>query len=143
MIRRPTSSLPSNGPELTPLIDIVFIVVVFLLLTANAQVLSLPVDIPDTDSSLAKAISHKQTITVGIHATSPHWVMRVQDSANVHFDTWQGFKNALIPQLNESASRVLIAPDADASAEKLLQVLALLNERTFSDVHILMEPEKH
>ena len=36
-------------PDLTPMIDIIFIVMVFLLLTANVSVQTLNVDIPKTE----------------------------------------------------------------------------------------------
>ena len=123
------------------MIDIVFIVVVFLLLTANVQVLSLPIDIPDTDSELQKAIPKKETVSVAVQSNPPHWIMSVSDSGTYHYEDWSDFKDSLITQLEEKDISLLITPESDASAEKLLQLLALLNQQAFSDVQILMEPE--
>jgi len=141
MIRRPQLSTLNGGPELTPLIDIVFIVIVFLLLTANVQVLSLPVDIPDTDSQLAKAIPDKLALTVAVKADSPHWVIDVKAGSTYQYEDWLDFKDSLITRLNKTESSLLITPESQASAENLLQLLALLNEHSFSDVQILMQPE--
>lgn len=140
MIRRPQSDSLNGGPELTPLIDIVFIVIVFLLLTANVQVLSLPVDIPDTDSQLSKVIPIQRSITVAVNSAQPHWVIDVAETGTYHYEDWQDFRDSLISQIKKPNTHLLIAPESKASAEKLLQLLALLNERTFSDVQILMEP---
>lgn len=142
MIRRPQPAPLSGGIELTPLMDIVFIVIVFLLLTANVQVLSLPVDIPETDSPLSKASPIQRPLTVTIHAASPHWVINTDETGPQPYKEWHAFRDALIGQLDTPNTHVLIAPDAQASAEKLLQLLALLNERAFSDVQILMEPSE-
>ena len=140
MIRRVPTPAIGNGPELTPLIDIVFIVVVFLLLTANIPILSLPVDIPDTDSQLANPTVNKHTLNVAVKASSPHWLLDVQGSGTYEYEDWKDFKGSLITQLNKTESSLLISAESQASAEKLLQLLALLNELAFSDVQILMEP---
>jgi len=142
MIRRPQPTALNNGPELTPLIDIVFIVIVFLLLTANVQMLSLPVDIPDTDSQLAIAQPEKQSLTVAVRSTPPHWEINVNEFGTNQYEDWLEFKDSLILQLNKPSSTLLITPDAEASAENLLQLLALLNENAFSNIQIMMEAKK-
>ena len=142
MISRPQSTALSNGPELTPLIDIVFIVIVFLLLTANVQVLSLPVDIPDTDSKLPSAMSEKQSLTVAVKSTRPYWELKVNEFGTNQFEDWLEFKGSLMQQLNKPSATLLITPDAEASAENLLQLLALLNENAFSNIQIMMEAKK-
>mgnify|MGYP002152057817 CR=1 FL=1 len=142
MIRRPQTAKLSNDPELTPLIDIVFIVIVFLLLTANVQILSLPVDIPDTDSQLSIAQPEEQSLTVAIRSTPPYWELSINEFGNNQYQDWLEFKDSLIQQLNKPNATLLITPDAEASAESLLQLLALLNENAFSNVRILMEAKK-
>ncbi|MGL4712682.1 MAG: biopolymer transporter ExbD, partial [Shewanella sp.] len=62
---------PLASLDLTALIDIIFIVLVFLLLTANSQLLSLPVDVPQSPSSAITTIDTKQTIAINIMATAP------------------------------------------------------------------------
>lgn len=141
MIRPPRTQPLNNGPELTPLIDIVFIVVVFLLLTANVQVMSLPVDIPSSDSQLPTATAEENMFTVAIKAMPPHWVINVEGSGTSHYEDWLDFKGALIDQLRQQPTKLLIAPEPNASAEHLLKLLALLNEEAFGNAHILMENE--
>jgi len=141
MIRSPRQAPLGDGPELTPLIDIVFIVVVFLLLTANAQLLSLPVELPDTDSPLQDMTLRAEPITVAIKATSPHWIIDVQDRGTDQFEDWEDFKDSLLRLSRESDRHFQVTPEADASSEKLLQVLALFNAHKITDVQILMEPK--
>ncbi len=50
MIKTPHSSnTQSLAPDLTPLLDIIFIVMVFLLLTASVKLESLEVELPSSD----------------------------------------------------------------------------------------------
>ncbi|NMT93171.1 biopolymer transporter ExbD, partial [Vibrio alginolyticus] len=56
-----------NGltPDLTPLLDIIFIVMVFLMLTAAVKLDSLDVALPSSDSQAVAEVD-KQSITVNI-----------------------------------------------------------------------------
>lgn len=139
-------ALANSGPELTPLIDIIFIVVVFLLLTANARILTMPVDIPDTESKAAQAAPNKQTLSIAIHAEAPIWQVDYGDNKPTPenqetYSDWPEFKNALLSANKTNDLTILIAPDAEADAEMLVKLLALLNEEGLNDAHILMEPE--
>jgi len=151
MIRAPERTILSAGPDLTALIDIVFIVVVFLLLTANTPLLSLPVDIPSTDNQIEKAVSTKQSIVISLKAESPHWHITIPSEGRSEpennlglggrYDDWPSFKSALLLHVEQSPKTLLVATDRETNAALLLQLLALLNERGLSDAQILMEPE--
>ena len=131
MIRSPLQIKLEAGLELTPLIDIIFIVVVFLLLTANHRLLSLPVDIPDTTSELEEG---PQRLLITLYQDSPHWGIGEQ-----RYNHWQEFQSRLLPQLDDKNRPVTDAPDSRASVESLVKLLALLNERQMTDTQILME----
>jgi biopolymer transport protein ExbD len=151
MIRFAGRPTLSTGPDLTALIDIVFIVVVFLLLTANSSLLSLPVDIPNTDSQIEKMVQTKQSRTISLKADTPKWQLIVTGKGsddlsdkkllNQQYNDWFSFKSALLLQLEQSPKSLLIATEPETNAELLLQLLALINERGLSDAQILMEPE--
>lgn len=152
MIRTPNQTVLNTGPDLTALIDIVFIVVVFLLLTANTPLLSLPVDIPSTDSQINQAVKTKQSITISLKADAPQWHLVIEpessDASNkeigsaAQYYDWLAFKTALLTHTEQSPKSLLIATDRETDAELLLQLLALLNEHGLSDAQILMEPEE-
>lgn len=121
--------------ELTPLIDIIFIVVVFLLLTANTQLLSLPVDIPSDDSNAKSATVSAQTTVITLQASKPFWAINKQQ-----FENWQDFKPALLSQISANPKQQInIAAAHDADVEPLIKLLALLNEQKVSNTQILMK----
>ena len=65
----------SFGPDLTPLLDVVFIVMVFLLFTANAQTLSLPVNLPQATQQEASISNEPKTLTVSILDEEQAWAI--------------------------------------------------------------------
>ena len=124
--------------ELTPLIDIIFIVVVFLLLTANSRLLVLPVDIPQADSAWTEQASDKPSLTITLQQQPPHWAID-----NKPYQQWSDFKLALQQEVNDHKDQqpgIHIAPDKDAPVELLVKLMALLNENQMRDVQILIDP---
>lgn len=132
MITRQASKAATIGPDLTALIDIIFIVVVFLLLTANTQVLPLPIDISESEN-LGKSSPDLQAITVSIHSRHPIWAI-----GSERFDSWEEFKLALISRLGGN-STIAIAAEKNATVAPLMKLLALLQERNIPTTQLLME----
>ncbi len=120
--------------EITPLIDIVFIVIVFLLITANTPLLSLPIDVPDTDSEAALENSASAELTVTITEQKPYWHIDQQE-----YQSWAEFKQALLAHSRDKNKLLTIATDKDAPSEPLLKLLSFLNQQAFSHAQIIME----
>ncbi|GGA69601.1 biopolymer transporter protein ExbD [Neiella marina] len=135
MIRSQQQAPITTQLELTPLIDIVFIVVVFLLLTANARLLSLPVDIPTTDQA-EQASQIPQSLTLTLQSHAPMFAINQQT-----YETWPQFEQALTPMLEDKEQAVTIAADRQADVEPLLKLLALLNQQQITNTQILMEQQ--
>lgn len=134
-----SSSNMSNvqlGLDLTPLIDIIFIVLVFLLLTANTQLLTLPVDVPTQAGSTLSGLSQQQHITINILTTTPHWALDGQK-----FTQFEAFETAFINTMSSKPkSTVVIAADKNAPVQPLMTVLALLQRQKINQTQIVMEP---
>jgi biopolymer transport protein ExbD len=131
-----------NGPDLTALIDIVFIVVVFLLLTANTSLLTLPVELPKTDSEIESLSVEQKRILISIKPTTPHWSLRIEsDTTEQHHETWEKFESALLALSSRENTHLLIATDKEANASLLLKLLAFLNAHELNNTQILMEAQ--
>ena len=136
MINKPKSVLLNSTFELTPLIDIIFIVIVFLLLTANPKLLSLAVDIPSSEDLTSKQANSINALTISIFKQSPVWAIGSQRFAN-----WTDFKSALLTTIADNSHVLSIAAEHDAEVEPLLKLLALLNKEHIPNTQILMEKE--
>ncbi|WP_319782234.1 ExbD/TolR family protein [Oceanisphaera sp. IT1-181] len=138
MIGRPesaNSSWRTLTPDITPLLDIIFIVLVFLLLTANIPLQSLEVDLPKTDSEALSAISDTKSITINMLAGTPAWAIQGQE-----YEDWQQFKSALTAQIAAlKETDLILASDKDVTVDSMLKLLAFLQEHEITATQILME----
>ena len=135
MIRLPQAGIPSASllPDLTPLLDVIFIVLVFFLLTAQQPILELPLDLPKSDAALNDASS----------APSERIVIMLDEQGVWRF---AGQPQASFNSLRESLERnptaaVDLALHQLAPLEKFLQLLALLKTLGIDDTQILMEAQ--
>ncbi|OBT15511.1 biopolymer transporter ExbD [Vibrio sp. UCD-FRSSP16_10] len=125
-------------PDLTPLLDIIFIVMVFLLLTANITIKTMDVAIPQTDDGQVLNAQDKAVITVNIMTTEPKWAIDGESFAD-----WSAFTHALLSKVTTSPEHDLIlSPDKSADVESMLKVLAWLQTNEINATNIVMEESK-
>ncbi len=139
MIRSQSDLLGQDfKPDLTPLLDIIFIVMVFLLLTANISIQTMEVAIPQTQDGAVLNDNDRQAITVNILASEPQWAIDGQT-----YPDWQVFSQTLLQQTQAKPQhQLIIAPDKQANVEAMLKVLALLQNNHIQATNIMME-ESH
>ncbi|SON53404.1 ExbD/TolR family protein [Vibrio tapetis] len=136
MIRSSTQSSASDfKPDLTPLLDIIFIVMVFLLLTANINIKTMQLDIPTTDQTQVLSEPVSQVIAINILEKSPHWAID-----QTSYKTWADFSAALVEAKNQFPKReVIIGSDKSVPVEKMLQLLAFMQQNKIDATSIMME----
>lgn len=135
MIRLPQAGIPSASllPDLTPLLDVIFIILVFFLLTAQQPLLELPLDLPKSDSAPSQAASPPIERMVIMLDEQGTWRFAGQPQAG--FDS---LRDALEQQ---RPSALDLALHQQAPLEKFLQLLALLEQLGIDDTQILMETQ--
>ena len=127
------ASLPL--PDLTPLLDVVFIVMVFLLFTANVQTLSIPVDLPQATKQEASITQEHETLTVSILAKGKLWALGEE-----RFNDLRDLTPKLLAQIKEKPDvTVLIAGDKEAPLGELVKLMMLLGEHKIQAAQVLME----
>lgn len=124
-------------PDLTPLLDIIFIVMVFLLLTANVQLNTMKIDLPQTHDAAVLAAHDNAAITINVLTGEPAWAIEGQTAAD-----WDAFNALFRQQIQRQPQRqVIIAADKNASVENMLKVMALMQQHQIRATNILMEQE--
>ncbi|EGR0025609.1 biopolymer transporter ExbD [Vibrio alginolyticus] len=134
MIKTPQEN-SRNGlaPDLTPLLDIIFIVMVFLMLTAAVKLDSLDVNLPSTESQ-AVADVDKQSITVNILKDEPYWAI----NGKTYID-WDNFTLALLEESKSSDKPIVIGAEKTANIQSLVQLLGFLQENGIQATQLLTE----
>ncbi|ENM5721442.1 biopolymer transporter ExbD [Vibrio mimicus] len=135
MIKSPTK--PNDlglTPDLTPLLDIIFIVMVFLLLTASVRLESLEVVLPTTDSPVVNEVD-KESITINLLATEPYWAI----DGKPYLD-WHNFSLVLLETVQSSKRPIVIGADQGAEVQQLVKLLGFLQEHGIQATQLLTEP---
>ncbi|MFH7565136.1 ExbD/TolR family protein [Oceanimonas smirnovii] len=140
MIKSPEASLSAwraMTPDITPLLDIIFIVLVFLLLTANIPLQSLEVDLPKTDSEALSAVLDEKSITINLLAGSPAWALQGEK-----YEDWATFRPVLESQVEAlKKADLILASDGAVTVDNMMKLLAFLQEHEIQATEILMEEE--
>lgn len=135
MIRLPQGGTSSASllPDLTPLLDVIFIVLVFFLLTAQQPLLELPLNLPKSDAQLSAATQ----------ASSERVVIRLDEQGAWRFAGQpQADFNSLRESLQSNPPHAVdLALHQHAPLETFLQLLALLQTLGIDDTQILMEAQ--
>ncbi len=123
--------------ELTPLIDVIFIVIVFLLLTANVRLLSLPITVPETDDVPEVTSQNQPTIAITVSNKNKGWYLEKE-----YFAEWELFRSRLLLTIEEkSEAKITLAADQQADVQRFVKVLTLLQQQQISDTRIIVEKE--
>ncbi|MGR6861624.1 ExbD/TolR family protein [Aliivibrio salmonicida] len=131
------NSSDSFQPDLTPLLDIIFIVMVFLLLTATVKLQSLEISLPTADTRSVSDVNSK-SLTVNILQKAPYWGLDGRS-----YSSWENFTQALLVQVKEKPEfQVVIASDKSAEIQHMVRLLAFLQDNKIKATQILMDENK-
>lgn len=140
MIRASSPQSPEGAGiagDLTPLIDVLFMLIVFMVLTANVADRELDADFATTEEAELAPGKSPDSLAVDVLAGASA-AFRIDGT---EYSAWRDAKAALAARLGRSeAPRVRIAAQADASSQRLLDVLSFLQSRGIADVAVVMRP---
>lgn len=131
MIRLPEPPAQSSLlADLTPLLDVIFIVLVFFLLTAQTPLLQVPLQLPDSQDASPAAADSAQRQQLALFADGA-WQLAEQ-----RYPDWPSLREAPALQTLEALD---IAVERGAMADDLLRLLAWLSAQGITDTRLLME----
>lgn len=123
--------------DLTPLIDVLFMLIVFMVLTANAANRALDADFATTEETGLPTPDEAEPIEVDVLKTGgPAYRIGGTD-----YRSWATARQALETRLSDDAA-IRIAAAADAPSQRLLDLLAFLQGHGVTDVSIVMHARR-
>lgn len=124
-------------PDLTPLLDVMFMLIVFLILTANSVAFSLDIALPKDTENVAVALMDNEVIEVRLYAGNGGWKVGEQ-----HLSDKQAFQQALLAAHQQNPEqKVVIQGEPDTSMQTLLNLLTFLRKQQIPTADILMDKE--
>jgi biopolymer transport protein ExbD len=128
-------------PDMTALLDVIFILLVFLLLTANVAPRALEVSLPEEGSESSKPLDVKDPITITLFDDGNHWALDKKEYRNwITFETALADKVASIKQSGQDP-QVVLAGDKDVSLEQLLKLFSWLQRHDLKATQVLMHAD--
>ncbi|MBW3695532.1 biopolymer transporter ExbD [Vibrio sp. T187] len=136
MIKVSQQSHSTSSVDLTPLLDIIFIVMVFLMLTASIRLESLDVNLPSADTPTVSEVD-SQSITVNILDREPYWAIDSKE-----YIDWENFKIALLEEAKSGDERpIVIGADKKADVQHLVKLLSFLQDNAIPATQLLTQEQ--
>ncbi len=120
-------------PDLTPLLDVMFMLIIFFILTANAVPYTLDVNLPEDAEDVVQAIEDPTMLSVTLLPNDNDWKI-----TDVLYQDETKFKEALTA-LTHDKKQVVIIGDKDASMQKLLSLMVFLRKHNIKAADIVMD----
>ncbi len=120
-------------PDLTPLLDVMFMLIVFFLLTANAVPFALDVNLPEDSENVTQAVEDPDILSITLLPEDQGWKINEETYPLV-----EDFKDVLKAKTKDN-KKVIIIGDKDVSMQKLLTVMAFLRKHNIEAADIVME----
>ena len=126
------------GIDLTPLLDIMFLLLVFFILTAHSVEHAFEMDLPVEGAEQARPVESAEKFTISLHVEGPHWGINGRRIAH-----WDEMREAiLVAHEGAPDAPVVIAGDRLVPMERLLKLLAFLKGEGLTAAQILMDTSK-
>jgi biopolymer transport protein ExbD len=139
MIRIPDSDregiLGDWLPDLTPLLDVMFMLIVFLILTANAVPFAVDVALPSDEQAVSRAVEEDKTLTLTLLPEGEGWQLNQQN----YFDETAMQQALLAEYRKHKEQRIIIAGEKSVSMQKLLNAITFLRKHQIQTADILVK----
>ena len=121
-------------PDLTPLMDVVFMLIIFLILTINTASFTLEVNLPEDKDDASKMISDNNHLEIHL-LKSDIWQINDQK-----FSDEKKFKYYLLDYHKKNKEqKIIIITDNNSKIGKLISVLTFLKKQNIQMADILVE----
>lgn len=127
-------TLRDLAPDLTPMLDVIFILLIFFILTANGSFRALDLALPQKGAELAPVMKEQKHLVLEINPAAGYKLDGKQ------YDNFRLLKNAVKQSIAAKPSHELvIAGGKKVTMERLLEVLTFLNAEGIQAANILMQ----
>ena len=125
--------------DLTPLLDVIFMLVVFLLLAANLTSYAIKVDLVRGLDGHSVVQAQAELLSITVYPEEKGWEVN-----EIFYQTEEAFKNALLAEnrQNHPVDKVVVICDRKVSVERFLYVLSFLRKHDIQIAEILVQKEK-
>lgn len=122
--------------DMTPIIDAIFILLIFFILTANVAQHVYPVKLPKADSSFSHHLENNSPIKVTMFEDGTFAIGQQK------YSSVNKVKEVLKSTNNKNDQKIIIIPDKNTKSGDLISFLTFLEGNNITNVDILIEDGK-
>jgi biopolymer transport protein ExbD len=130
-----TQGGPKSDINVTPLVDVMLVLLIIMMLVAPMLQKGVDVTLPEAGNTVDKPDNEEQTV-VAIDSANQFWVNGVR----VAKTDFAGRVKAMLDERSEKV--VLIKGDQDASYSAIMEAMDYLHEAQIEDIGLITEPKK-
>ncbi|MFZ8864557.1 MAG: biopolymer transporter ExbD [Rickettsiales bacterium] len=121
-------------PDLTPLLDVLFILIFFLILTTNTLPYKIDLELPQDKEDVAEVSNQPNNLIIKILAENKGWFIAEQK-----FVDFANFKNNLISNYQKNQQQVVIMSEPQVAVEQFIDLLLFLQKNNIQTADILVQ----
>lgn len=121
-------------PDLTPLLDVLFILIFFLILTTNTLPYKIDLELPQDKEDVAEVSNQPNNLIIKILAENKGWFIAEQK-----FLDFANFKNNLISNYQKNQQQVVIMSEPQVAVEQFIDLLLFLQKNNIQTADILVQ----
>jgi biopolymer transport protein TolR len=130
-----TGGGPKSDINVTPLVDVMLVLLIIMMLVAPMLQKGVDVKLPEAGNTVDKPETQEQTV-VAVDSANRFWVNGVQVGR-------QEFASRVRDALEDRAERVvLIKGDQDASYAAIMEAMDYLHEAQIEDIGLITDPRE-
>ena len=122
-------------PDLTPLLDVMFMLIIFLVLTTNTMQQFFDVTLPEDKEDALETLTEDDTIKITIFADDDLWAIN-----DTKYQDYEEFKKSIVDLYFASpGTKVVVYGDESATINRLMGLLTFLRSKGIETADIVME----
>lgn len=123
--------------DLTPMLDVLFILIVFFVLTANSAQLVLDLTLPSDQATAAKTLDKQEKIVLGLLPEGEQWSLDGRS-----YGDWEAVQSAVRDILKDRPKAgFVIAGDRGVPLQRFVTVLSFLQELGVKNTELVVQPK--
>ena len=126
--------VPAPDP-MTPMIDVIFALIAFMMLMINAPLLKLDMSLPKTPPKSERSYADSEFITLAILADKDSYQLNEQ-TLNI-----DALEHELQQRQQQGEFKLMLKTDANTPVQRMVDTLALLNRLKISNAQIALNNE--
>lgn len=121
---------------MTPMIDVIFVLIAFMMLMINAPLLTMEVNLPKTVETPKTASLHQQVVTITVQADVKQWF--INDQPATSNDELKAMLAAKKQEYGAELS-VVVHSDKQVEMERIVQLFATLQKLELNVTHLALK----